>query len=281
MKHSRLVLGLYDATRERVRPHHASPAARPFALVGPLWLPGPGDRRGGSRANPGRRPRRWDTSIACCWRPGTLFDENWYPAHWGRRDVHASLNEFMNDGDFLAAGRHTRRARPGRMRSMTAASWSTSSVIRCAGGRQLAWRPPGPDRAGSRRPRARRRPVALVDVRCRGGAGATFRAFDPATAAAIVDLVSPQGDAAPVAPYLAPGNREVHRGQRVRPRRLSSDRAAPAAGQGPQPGRRRETRRLSLEPRILRRCRPSARRAHVSACRPCTASRPGSSLIAS
>ena len=35
------------------------------------------------------RPSSEDTSIACCWPSGTLFDENWYPAHWGRRDVHA------------------------------------------------------------------------------------------------------------------------------------------------------------------------------------------------
>jgi hypothetical protein len=35
---------------------------------------------------------------------GTIFDENWYPKHWGRGDVDQSLARLMDDGDFLAAG---------------------------------------------------------------------------------------------------------------------------------------------------------------------------------
>jgi hypothetical protein len=35
---------------------------------------------------------------------GTIVDDNWYPEHWRRDDVHRSLANLIDAGDFMVAG---------------------------------------------------------------------------------------------------------------------------------------------------------------------------------
>ena len=111
---------------------------------------------------------------------GTMFDENWYPAHWGHRDVHRSLGELMDDGDFLAAGRPPE----GSGGSITIDERCLLVNLRryaAAGRPVLAAAALAMDEAGSNQ-----RPAGSANLRgsCvmpRPAHGATIRDFDPTT----------------------------------------------------------------------------------------------------
>ena len=213
MRNPRLVLGLFDATgdecdcttRDRLRDLSLSWAR--FGYQRPVI-----EGAGVGQILEDALDRGYEYCLLL--GSGTLFDENWYPAHWGRRNAHASLNDLMNDGGFLAAGRTIEQASGSRAIDVRCLLVNLKRYSLC-GRPQLAWArlaaivPEPPTLEPELSP-------SLWSL-CDGGPGANLRAFDPATAAALVDLVSPRGDAAPVAPYLRMGSRiSPGTGRRVR-----------------------------------------------------------------
>jgi hypothetical protein len=132
---------------------------------------------------------------------GTIFDENWYPPHWGRRDVQRALGELMDDGDFVAAGRLVEGPEGSKAIDsccvlVNLGRYAAAGRPRLAGARLVAAEPAatnGHAQVGGPSWVLRDASVAAC---------ATYRPFDSTTALALVDLVSAQGDLAGVAPYL-------------------------------------------------------------------------------
>jgi hypothetical protein len=211
VKASRFVFGLYDATGEecesstRARLRDLSLSWARFGYQGPVI-----ERPGVGLILDEALELGFEYCLLLA--SGTLFDENWYPAHWGRRDAHGSLKELVNDGDFLAAGRTAQEPSgshviDGRCLLVNLRRYLLSGRPKLAGARVAPIAQSGsllePDGG-----------PALWSLRdAAGGRSAIFRAFDPTTAAAIVDLVSLQGDAAPAAPFLARGIQRFPQGQ--------------------------------------------------------------------
>ena len=90
---------------------------------------GPGDRGDEEPGESSSWPSTWDTSIACCWPPERCLTKTGIRPTGAARLRTRPSTMLMNDGDFLAAGRITNDPQ-GRVRSMSAAFWSTSRVIR-------------------------------------------------------------------------------------------------------------------------------------------------------
>jgi hypothetical protein len=206
MKSSRLVMGLYDLAdpstdrQIRARLRDLSLSWARFGYQGPVIE---GDDPQSILDEAIERKHEYCLILAA----GTLFDENWYPAHWGRRDAHSQLSALMENGDFLAAGRL--RGAPGggivvddrcllvnlRRYASCERPRLSAAFVRAIDGEGSA---PGPTSSAS---------CWLIEG-AQGDYRATFRRFDLATSAAIVDLVSPTGNADAVAPYLSQGIHE-------------------------------------------------------------------------
>jgi hypothetical protein len=135
---------------------------------------------------------------------GTIFDENWYPKHWGRGDIHKSLARLKDDGDFLAAGQ-----------PLDGASGTAEVDVRCllvnlaryaACGRPTLARAPllSSEVCGQAAGTGPRPPEWVLQVVPRGRR-ATFRTFDAGTAQAVVHLATADGDPSPIAGCLGQG----------------------------------------------------------------------------
>ena len=136
---------------------------------------------------------------------GTIFDENWYPKHWGRRDFHQSLTRLMDDGDFLAAGQPVEA--DGEAAEVDARCLLVNLARYAACGRPALLRAPLlPSETRGRS--AGSRPVSAgmgFSVSAPMGCDATFRAFDAATAQSVLHLVGKDGDPSQIAGYLGRG----------------------------------------------------------------------------
>jgi hypothetical protein len=136
---------------------------------------------------------------------GTIFDENWYPRHWGRGDVHRSLASLMDDGDYLAAGRpidgggavevdaHCLIVNLGRYAACGRPTLVGTPLRPFGAGRKADGADPLPSEADCTYHLASQ------------GPGATFRLFDAGTAQAVLHLVPPDGDPSRIARYLGRG----------------------------------------------------------------------------
>lgn len=132
---------------------------------------------------------------------GTILDENWYPAHWARRDVHRALDELMDDGDFLAAGRPVDVSQASlpiddRCLLVNLKRYASSGRPFLAGARPV---PKNGVRSGDV---PGERVSSSVSHTGTDAVRMTFRTFDSASAEAVVDLLSRSGDASGVVPYL-------------------------------------------------------------------------------
>jgi hypothetical protein len=200
MKPSRLVVGLHDApavhcdrpTLARLR--DLSLSWLRFGYQGPV-IEGPDAGPILERA----LERGYEYCLLLA--SGTICDENWCPAHWGRQDVHRALGKLMDHCDFLAAGRIIEDSNGAFKIDDRCVLVDLNRYVSC--GRLV---PAGAALTAivGARPGGARGPCTsswmLRDAS--NGSIATFRAFDPSIASAIVDLVSPRGDAACVSPYF-------------------------------------------------------------------------------
>ena len=203
MKSSRLVLGLFDASRggcDRLLAARLHDLTLSWARFGYHGAVIEGNDVGVILDRAIERGREYCLLIAI----GTIFDENWYPKHWGRRDVYQALAKLMDDSDFLAAGRPldaigeaaevdarcllvnlARHAACGRPALLGARLLASETRGRIAG--------VGP------------RPPEWVFQSSAAGRAAPFRAFDAATAQSVLHLVPNDGDPSQIAGFLGPG----------------------------------------------------------------------------
>ena len=193
---------------------------------------------------------------------GTIFDENWYPAHWGRRDVHGALADLMDDGDFLAAGRPLEDPDgtfkiDERFLLVNTARYDALGRPPLEGARLVRR---GAAEAGGE-PERREWSWSLYGAPNDGGA--IFRAIAPETSVAIVHLAFSgwrSGRSGPL-PWRADSEPGRRRGFAIG----STDSfAAPARDKSAQTDQRVETRCLSLESRSVRRCRRPSRRPAIA-----------------
>jgi hypothetical protein len=204
MKPSRLVLGLFDASKgacDRALARRLRDLTLSWARFGYQGAVIDGRDPGVILERAVARGAEYCLLIAF----GTIFDENWYPPHWGRRDVHQSLASLMDDGDFLAAGRPpAAAAEPAdvdpRCLLVNVARYAASGRPTLAGAR-LVPRGAGGPAAASAGPAPAEWLFQQVPPEC----SATFRAFDAATAQAVLHLVPANGDPAQIAGYLGHG----------------------------------------------------------------------------
>jgi hypothetical protein len=211
MKPSRLVLGLYDATGEecgRTTRARLRDLSLSWARFGYQCLVIEGTRPGPILDEAVELGFDFCLLLAT----GTIIDENWYPAHWSRRDLHGSLVDLMNDGDFVAAGRLL-EGPPGPpaidarclLVNLKRYLLSGRPEFEGASVEQVQVAGPAPGLPGH--------PPAWSISGATSEKGAEFRVFDPDSALAVVDLVSPQGDATGVAAYLGEGIQEFFEGE--------------------------------------------------------------------
>jgi hypothetical protein len=140
---------------------------------------------------------------------GTIFDENWYPKHWGRGDVHQSLARLMDDGDFLAAGQPLEAV--GGAAEVDARCLLVNLARYATCGRPALSRAPLlPSEAGGRTAGVGLRTPEWVLKFAPAGRSATFRAFDAVTAQAVLHLVPKDGNPFQIAGYLGKGIGRLH-----------------------------------------------------------------------
>jgi hypothetical protein len=200
MKTPRLVFGLYDATaidcdcatRSRLRDLSLSWAR--FGYQGPV-IEGTAPQAILDKA------LELGHSFCLLLSSGTIFDENWYPAHWGRRDVHGSLAQLMDDGDFLAAGRPLEDL-AGSFKIDERCLLVNLRCYHSCGRPPLEGTPLAPIEPARSAGEPQSRTSSWLLHHARNGSGATYRALDPAASGAIVHLLSVQGDHKGIAPYL-------------------------------------------------------------------------------
>jgi len=200
MKSCRLVFGIYDAvaadcdraTRARLRDLSLSWAR--FGYQGPV-IEGTGPRPILENA----LALGYDYCLLLS--SGTIFDENWYPAHWGRRDVHGCLDELMDHGDFLAAGRPPEAATGSFNIDARCLLVNLRRYVLCGRPALEGARLTSIETVGSvGEHEGRESSWSLYDST--SGNSAIYRAFDAASSLAIVHLVPAHGDGTGAAPYL-------------------------------------------------------------------------------
>ncbi len=245
--------------------------------MGSLWLPGARDRGAGTGSIL-EDASTWDTNIACCWARERCSTKTGIRPTGADATAHASLNDLMNDGDFLAAGRTIEQASGSHAIDLRCLLVNLKRYSLC-GRPILTWA-----RLAAIAPEAPTLEPGMSPSRwsmCDGSVGARpFAPSAPRPPRRIVDLVSPQGDAAPVAPYLAQGIKNFTR-DRTSGAPLEHDRAVPPTDQvrAQVDGAKRGVFPWNLESYddIDR----PARRVHVFAVGACTALRRASSPIVS